>query len=283
MIKRIYIPAVITCLLLFVSGCNNINCSKQGKLFIIGGGERPPELMQKMLDASGLLLKDYIVILPFASNEQVEVSTIVTEQFHDLGFKNIRTLFLNADTLLAKSSLDSVRNARLIYITGGDQNLFMKTAAKTGLTEAVQQAYTRGAMIAGTSAGAAVMSKKMITGNQLSYAEYTNNFRTIHQNNIEIKAGLGLLDHSIIDQHFIQRMRMNRLLSVAIENPDEMCIGIDESTAILVEGNRAKVVGSSQVIVLTNGSKESETKNGLLGAKDLRIQVLLPGDVFKIR
>jgi len=281
--RRIYIPAVITYLLLFVSGCNNLNSSKHGKLFIIGGGERPPELMQKMLDASGILLEDYIVILPFASNEQVEVSSFVTQQFYDLDFKNIRTLFLNADSLLAKSSLDSVRNARLIYITGGDQNLFMKTAAKTGLTEAIQEAYTRGAMIAGTSAGAAVMSKKMITGNQLFYAEYTSNFRTIHQNNIEIKAGLGLLDHAIVDQHFIQRMRMNRLLSVVIENPDEVCIGIDESTALLVEGCKAMVVGSSQVIVLTNESKESETKNGLLGAKDLRMQVLLPGDVFKIK
>ena len=274
---------VVLVLFFLINGCqSNTQKGETGSLFIIGGGQRPPELMQQLLDAANLQPDDYILILPFSSIEPVESSRYVTKQILELGVSTIKTLFLNTDSLLSASALDSVREARLIYITGGNQNLFMKTAKRTGLTTAIHDAYMQGAMIAGTSAGAAVMSKKMITGNQLSLAEYSGNFRTIHQNNIEISEGLGLLNNAIIDQHFIQRARMNRLLSVAIEYPDELCIGIDESTAILVNGDNAIVVGSSQVVVVSNHDKLMKTHNGLLGAEDLQVKVLLPGDSFKI-
>lgn len=282
--KRTFLSFIFLFVMLVIfSGCNSPEHSgAQGKLFIIGGGERPPALMQKMLDASGIGDDDYIIVLPFSSSEPLESSIYVREQLHKLGAPHLKTLFLNSDSLLSQAALDSVREAGLIYITGGDQNLFMQTSAKTGLSAAIHNAFDSGAMISGTSAGAAVMSKKMITGNQLSLAAYSGNFRTIHENNIEISEGLGLLKNVIIDQHFIRRMRMNRLISVAIENPDEMCVGIDESTAILVEGNKATVVGSSQVVVLTNNGNLREASNGLLGADDIHLKVILPNQSFSI-
>ncbi len=69
----------------------------------------------------------------------------------------------------------------------------------------------------------------------------TGEYRSIEANNDEISRGLGLLEHAIIDQHFIKRMRMNHLIAAAIENPEELLIGIDESTAILVDGDVAHV------------------------------------------
>ena len=81
---------------------------------------------------------------------------------------------------------------------------------------------------------------------------------------------------------FIQRMRMNRLISTAIENPGELSIGIDESTAIIVENDSAKVVGAAQVIVLKNTKNDKKTLYGLLGARDLELSVILPGERFAL-
>ncbi|MDF1548898.1 MAG: Type 1 glutamine amidotransferase-like domain-containing protein, partial [Bacteroidales bacterium] len=148
--------------------------------------------------------------------------------------------------------------------------------------DAIHQAFKNGALIAGTSAGAAVMSKKMITGNEIKHPEYTGNFRTIESNNIEIKEGLGLNRSIIVDQHFVKRMRMNRLIATCLENPMETCIGIDESTAILIEGDKATVYGESQVIVLKHTTAETKIMDGLLGGEKMELNVYLPGDSFKI-
>jgi cyanophycinase len=174
-----------------------------------------------------------------------------------------------------------LKNARLIYISGGDQSKFMRVVADTEIHDAIHEAFQNGSTIAGTSAGAAVMSKKMITGNEFKHPEYTGEFRTIEADNMELKEGLGLLPNAIIDQHFIWRMRMNRLITVAIENPEETCIGIDESTAILVKGNQAEVVGKYQVIVLKNNGGRT-VQDGLLGAENMRLGVYLPGQTFAI-
>ncbi len=156
----------------------------------------------------------------------------------------------------------------------------MSIVKGTPLHQAILDAYKNGALIAGTSAGAAVQSKKMITGNELKYEEYTGRYRTIESDNIEVAEGLGLIEGVIIDQHFIWRMRMNRLISAAIENPEDVLIGIDESTAILVEGKKISVRGKSQIVVLSNEGLNKKVMNGLLGAENMKLSVYLPGDSF---
>ena len=97
-------------------------------------------------------------------------------------------------------------------------------------------------------------------------------------------AGLGLIQDAIIDQHFIKRSRYNRLISAVMDYPELMGIGIDESTAILVDGQgNAEVVGVNQVIVLRNTTKEKAVKEGKMGANGLQMDILLPGDTFKIQ
>ncbi len=263
----------------FVQGQNAKN---SGKLFIIGGGERPLSLMKALTDEAQISADDLIVILPFASSVPIEASAYVHEQFVALGYRNVQHIYLNEDSLISEQAKGSIRRASIIYITGGDQNLFMKTAKRNEIVKDICYVYQKGGLIAGTSAGAAVMSAKMITGNQRLQEEYSPDVQIIHENNIEISKGLGLLQNAIIDQHFIKRMRLNRLLSVAIENPDESCIGIDESTAIIVAGNTIKVSGESQVIVLKNKGKTTKSTKGLLGANNLKISIYLPGESFTI-
>jgi len=95
--------------------------------------------------------------------------------------------------------------------------------------------------------------------------------------------GLGFLEFIIIDQHFIKRKRLNRLTVMCIENPELTGIGIEESTAIFVNGNNATVYGSGQVVVLQNTSAETKVENGLLGAKELKMSVYLPKESFRIK
>ena len=159
----------------------------------------------------------------------------------------------------------------------------MSVVLNSPVMDALHLAYKNGAVISGTSAGAAVMSKKMITGNQLKHKDTETGFVTIEPDNIEITQGLGFLTDVIIDQHFIKRQRLNRLVAAAIENPDELCVGIDESTAIIVDGDNAIVTGIHQVIVIKNTGKIKNVKNGLLGTEGLQLSVYLPGQKFKLR
>jgi cyanophycinase len=159
----------------------------------------------------------------------------------------------------------------------------MSVVLNTPLIDAINEAYKNGSVIAGTSAGAAVMSRKMITGNQKKHPNTDEGFITIEEGNVELNEGLGLLPDVIIDQHFIKRQRLNRLVAAAIENPDQVCTGIDESTAIIVKGNIARVTGQGQVVVIRNSEGSKTIQDGLLGTDKLELCVYLPGQSFKLR
>jgi cyanophycinase len=199
------------------------------------------------------------------------------------GIKNISGFAFRLGETPPQPQIDSLRNAKLIYISGGDQARFMNVVLSTPIFEAIHQAYLNGAVVSGTSAGAAVMSDKMITGNQKKHPETESGFITIEQENIEITKGLGMLTDVIIDQHFIKRQRLNRLVAASIENPDQLCVGIDESTAIIVDGDYATVTGLSQVIVIKNNGNNKTLQNGLLGATGVQLSVYLPGQKFSLR
>ncbi|MGC9343974.1 MAG: cyanophycinase [Bacteroidales bacterium] len=253
----------------------------EGSLFIIGGGSRPPEMVKDMIHLSGVDTAGYIVILPMASANKDTAFYYSSRQFREQGIENIYDLRSGRQGLNSEK-LEMLINASMIYISGGSQGRFMDSVRNTNVFDAIHDAYKRGAMIAGTSAGAAVQSKLMITGDQKKHPVYTGYFETIEADNMILKEGLGLIESIIVDQHFIQRQRLNRLIAVILENPSKIGVGIDESTAIHVMGDSAKVYGVSQVIVLENPSDEIKSQNGLLGGKDLSLSVYLPGEKFRV-
>lgn len=254
----------------------------KGKLVIIGGGSRPQAMVERIIEEAKLDKSGYGIILPMSSAEPDSAVYYAKKQFVDAGVKNIVGLQIYKDEKLNRRKLDSIKNAKLIYISGGDQNRFMEIVGGTPAEEAIHYAYKNGSVIAGTSAGAAVMSKMMITGNELKNPEYSATFRNIEAENIEIKTGLGMIQGVIIDQHFVKRSRYNRLISAVIEHPELIGIGIDESTALLVKGDIIEVIGESQVIVLKNPTKSRIEQNGKLGAQDLQLSIYLPGETFMI-
>lgn len=275
-------------LLSFLLICHNVSEAQngQGKLFIIGGGSRPVSMVQQMIEESGMASDGgYGVVLPMASSVPDTSAYYGMLQFREQGIQNV-TAFNFADSTLNNVSgkLDSLRHASLIYVPGGVQSRFMAAVEQSpGLEKAIRAAYQNGALIAGTSAGAAIMSQIMITGDQKKYPEYTPTFYHLEKDNLITEEGLGLIRGVIIDQHFVKRGRNNRLLTAVMEYPNKTGIGIDESTAIVVSGDRVKVVGESQVLVYRNRSDSVRVENGKFGAHNITLQIYLPGDPFRLK
>ena len=283
--KKAIVLSLFICTLAIVScqgPVESIQEEAKGSLFIIGGGSRPAEMVARMVDEAGIRDGGYTVILPMSSSLPDSAIIWSGEQFFAQGLEHVYGFnFLPGEEPRAQW-VDSLRNASLIYISGGDQSRFMGIVAGTPIYDAIHEAYRNGAMIAGTSAGAAVMSEKMITGNELRYPEYRATFPVIEGENLELAQGLGLLTSAIIDQHFVWRSRHNRLITAILEYPDLPGIGIDESTAILVRGNKAEVVGDAQVLVFRNPENSVNLFNDKLGGQNLSLDVFLPGDKFPI-
>ena len=257
--------------------------SAEGKLFIIGGGERSDALIGKLVETTDADEQDYIIVLPMASAQPDTGFYYISRQLRKHTELPIFNLDFRKSDIDFKGWTDSVAGARLIYILGGDQNSFMRSVLHTPLYDAIHQAYQNGATIAGTSAGAAVMSRYMITGQQLKDTVYKETFNKLWTDNIEFAEGLGLLQRSIIDQHFIRRSRYNRILSALHSRPGYMGIGIDEGTAIIVSGNKARVVGDSQVLRFRHKGKRATTPGNLLKLKRIRLDIYVEGEVFKLK
>ena len=257
--------------------------SSEGKLFIIGGGERSDALIKKLVETAGLATNDYIIVLPMASVQPDTGFYYISRQIGKHTPALIRNFDFRQPEIPLQQWADSVAGAKLIYILGGDQNSFMKSVLNTPVYDAIHKAYKNGATIAGTSAGAAVMSRYMITGQQLKDSVYKETFNKLLTDNIEFAEGLGLLQQTIIDQHFIRRSRYNRILSALSSRPGFMGIGIDEGTAIIVSGNKARVAGDSQVLRFKHSGRAGRSAGELVNLKNIRLDIYVEGEVFKLK
>lgn len=251
----------------------------KGNLVIVGGGPRPLSIMNKIVELSP---DSTMIIIPMASSIPDTVGIEQGEQFLGYGAKSIEVLLLTETDKMSEDIAEKIRNASGIWFSGGDQNRLMEYLGSGILIEAIHEAYRKGAVISGTSAGAAVMSRVMITGDESRPDEYRS-FATIRRNNIVTTTGIGLVTNMIIDQHFVRRSRMNRLISVLLDHPEEYAAGIDEATALWVKPNgEYEVMGESQVILMKDGVSKNVALGELHAARGMELHVLNPGSTFRI-
>lgn len=268
----------------FAFNAKSQQANEAGNLFIIGGGSRSPELIRELIHTAQLAPRDHIVVLPMSTTEPDTAFYYIRIQLEKACSNTIANLNFSKETVNNRQWLDSLEHARLIFITGGDQTRFMNVVLHTPVYDAIHRAYRNGSTIAGTSAGAAVMTRNMITGNEKrGDTAYNSTFRKLWMDNLEITEGLGLMDSAIVDQHFIARSRYNRLLSAIAQYPSFQCIGIDEGTAIVVHGSRATVVGESQVMVFSHPRGLKVTSDGLIKMEDIQLSIYTAGDHFSLR
>ena len=257
-----------------------ISAQQKGKLVIVGGVQTKA-IQKKFVElAGGKNAK--IIIIPNAGSEPKRSSESQQRDYHDLGAQADYLLFTK-ETADNEENLKKMEWANAVFFLGGDQSYLTRDMLGTKLLEKVFDIYNKGGVIGGSSAGAAVMSKIMITGNELINTDSTNSFISITKGNIETKEGFGFVNNAIIDQHFIKRKRYNRLLTLMCEHKDLLGIAIDESTAIIVNSdNTFEVIGRNQVIVFdpTSSKNIRNDKTNNLGITDMKMHILINGDKF---
>ncbi|HEX8566398.1 MAG TPA: cyanophycinase [Pyrinomonadaceae bacterium] len=241
----------------------------QQRLVIVGGGERPKAAMSKFVEWAGGAARARILFIPWATSEPEASFKYFKESLAAFSPQEIEVAPVAPLTEEKKSKfLSQLKNATGVFFGGGDQTRIMTALKDESLLQALKQRYAAGTVFGGTSAGAAIMSAQMITGE--------GDFTVIDGSKVQTNLGLGLLpDYVIVDQHFIKRQRENRLFGLILQNPEKFGVGIDESTAILVTDNRfAEVVGASQVMLISANAGQRQA---------LIIYLAQPGDRFDLR
>ncbi|NOZ63011.1 MAG: cyanophycinase [Calditrichaeota bacterium] len=244
--------------------------------------------MKKFIELAHGFDDGKILVLPMASADPQNTGEYQANQLRQLGAKNVDYLIVSAAEANGDSTLKKLDGVSGIFFSGGVQSRIVKAIGGTPFAEKLQQLYRSGAVIGGTSAGAAVMSKIMITGDEKRPDKNPNRaFNKIEEDNIATAAGLGFLDDVIIDQHFVRRKRHNRLISLVLENPKLVGMGIDESTALLVHPNHQfEVLGENSVIVYDARKAKiapfDSTQSYNLAASNITMHVLTHGYLFDL-
>jgi cyanophycinase len=263
----------------------DVSASPKGYLFIIGGGERPAEMMKKFVSLAEGFRSGKIVILPMASSVPKEVGPEQTLQFNNFGAKNVEFHILSREDALNPKSLELFENIGGVFFSGGVQSRLTKILFDTPIHKMLCDFYEAGGVIGGTSAGAAVMSEIMITGDEKKEVEKGHAFETIEADNIVTARGFGFIKTVIVDQHFVRRKRHNRLISLVAENPKILGVGIDESTAIIVNPDDTfDVIGDRSVVVYDfSGAKIDIFPTKAISAHNARMFILKQGDKFDLK
>ena len=259
--------------------------SPRGTLFIVGGGSQSEDLVKQFVALAGGPGKARIAILPMATSDAVATGAEKAAQLDSLGAHSF-VVNVTRGQADADSVVRLLRTATGIWFPGGDQSLLTAALNGSAALRAIHERFEAGAVVGGTSAGAAVMSDSMNTGNQywpgMTAAVDSPNFSRIGRRAIEITPGFGFVSNAIVDQHFIRRQRENRLMSVILERPSLLGVGIDEGTVLKVTPDGMwTVLGRSSVIVFdARNSRVTSTGAPVLGGTDMRVSVLPAGSTY---
>ncbi len=216
--------------LLAAGACDNFAHAQ--KLLIHGGGAMSPECDRAFLAAAGKNAR--LVVIPTASAKPKSAAKI-KETWQRIGFSNVSVLH-TTDRKIANTRkfVKPLKLATAVWISGGNQNRLNQAYVDTLVERTLIERCKKGMVIGGSSAGAAIQSKIMIAGGR---------------DEPEVSQGFDLLPDTIIDQHFLARSRINRLMHAVKKHPDKLGIGIDEGVSLLVDGKRATVSGKNSYVV----------------------------------
>jgi cyanophycinase len=236
------------------------------QLVIIGGAEDKEgdcQILREFVRRAGGT-KANIVIMTAATELPREVGENYIRVFERLGAENARIIDTETrDDAKSSTALEAISKATGIFFTGGDQARITSILKDTEIDQAIHQRYAEGAVIAGTSAGAAVMPDKMIVeGDSQS---------TPRMEIVEMGPGLGFLPGVVIDQHFLQRGRLGRLITALVREPAVLGFGIDENTAIVVTDDQLEVIGEGSVTIVDESESTHNNADEILRDEPLAI------------
>lgn len=271
----------------------------KGKLVIIGGSEHKgipddkrdkeainpdfieQEILRKII--SECPAKGDIVVIPTASRIPEEVGKDYLDAFENIDcVHRAKILYVeNRDDAYEEKNIEAIRNAVAVLFSGGDQLRLSSILGGSPVLEEIRYKYeNENFIIAGTSAGAMVMSNAMIFQGASEEAFF--------KGELKITSGFGLFPGVIIDTHFIKRGRFGRLAQAVAINPSYVGIGLEEDTAVLVRnGVEMEAIGSGNVIIIDGhdirSSNLTEIDEGSpISIERLVVHVLARGDMFSL-
>jgi cyanophycinase len=251
-----------------------------GPLIIIGGHEDKDGRRAILKEVARHVQGRKLIIATIASHQPEGYFEAYQKGFADLGVGELVELYLDGRwEATDQQKLELFDQAGGLFFTGGDQLRIASQIGDTPIEDAIRQMHAEGKVIAGTSAGASVMSEAMLVGG--ASAE-THRIGDLH-----MAPGLGLMADVIIDQHFAERGRVGRLLGAVAHNPRMLGIGIDEDTAIIVKDGRFAVVGEGAVYIVdaeesTHSNIAEAHPDCTLSMHDVRLHVLSAGGGFQL-
>jgi cyanophycinase len=254
-----------------------------GPLVVIGGAEDKTGECAILRELVGLAggPRARFVVLTVASEYPREVGALYATLFKSLGVRSARVIHVERrEDANAPGAVRAIERASCIFFTGGIQSRITRLFVGSAAEAAVRSRHQAGAVLAGTSAGAAAMSSVMIVGGHGRTSPRIGSFRQ--------GSGLGFVSDAIVDQHFAERGRLGRLLFAVAEHPGHLGLGIDENTALVLRGDEFEVIGESSVTVV-DGSALAYTnlgdldgKQGALALSDVTLHVLPAGHRFSM-
>jgi cyanophycinase len=253
-----------------------------GRLLLIGGGE------DKEGDCT--ILKEFVrlskgararvVVMTAATDHPKESGAEYKRLFKRLGVDDVRVVDVSQrEQARSEEGVEAIRKATGIFFTGGDQLHITALLGATEMDKAIRERCEKGALLAGTSAGAAMMSNSMFVKGD---SETNPRFGSV-----TLGPGMDFIRGVIIDTHFSRRGRMGRLLTAVAHYPQDMGLGIDENTAAIVEGDRVEVIGEGAVTVVDGGGMSFNNlpyvrERESLALFDIKVHVLPAGCGFDL-
>jgi cyanophycinase len=228
--------------------------SAAGVLMAIGGAE--DKLGDKAVLARFVQLaggaEARVLVVSSASSQHDEVTTGYRAVFTELGAAEVGSVHaLTREQAERPEAAAAIGRASGIFLTGGNQLRLAMVMADTDAGRALTEAYVRGAVVAGTSAGASALAEHMVA--------FGRPGETPRQRMGQLSAGLGLLPGVVIDQHFGQRNRIGRLLALVAQSPGLLGLGVDEDTAAVIGPDGVlEVIGRGAVTVVDGSSVVSD-------------------------
>ncbi len=255
---------------------------QSGTLFAIGGAEdklKKRTVLRAFVEAAGGERAD-IVVVPTASALGPEVVNVYDALFRTLGARSVTAVRpetrADADD---PSYVEALAEATGVFMTGGNQLKLSGVVTGTAFGKAIVAAHERGATVAGTSAGASILAEHMIAFGQSG--------TTPRQRMSQLAGGLGLVKGAIIDQHFGQRNRYGRLLSLVAQSPALLGIGVDEDTAAVIRGDLLEVIGRGAVTIFDGREVRSNAhvarRTSAILASGVQLHVLPATSAFDLR
>lgn len=237
---------------------------QKGALVVVGGGKIGPAIIERFVSLAGGPESDFVLIPTAAEDKGLDPGKLAEGFRKQFGVQHVAVLHTR-DRQEADSDafVAPLRKARGVWFGGGRQWRLVDSYLNTLTQRELEAVLERGGVIGGTSAGATIQGSYLVRGaregNLIMMAK-------------GYEAGFGYLKNVAVDQHLIKRRRQDDLVAVIATHPELLGIGIDESTAIVVQGDRFEVIGESKVAIYDGQEHDGK-----------RYYFLSPGDRFDLR